>query len=440
MEDNQTIRICANCLHFGKDENNESQCEISREMYTCRCKVFAPKNAKIEKSYAKEIINNSISTPLIYIGLTMLVLAILVCFIAGFKTAEDHTLQAMIAAGILCLTIAAISRYIYRSRRKDMGNDVRQEVENKVRRELLPKLLTKEAINEYLTKHNYLPEPTPGNKGIIFTYNEVHFAIYFDEVNRVVIRYSNTVESKDIPTIKKILDSRDCANFATDMWLQEYTDDDGTSRYTLECTACFFVVHVDNFERVFPIYLSNLETAAGHFLYTLDQYKNSKDVQYGAEMPQRRDNIYNPEYRWFPHIMKEVCASKIAMEALTDEEWLRTAVQSMCNDDAIRNEWREFKIKRVDNYGDYKLIVYQFPKPKVAPEAKYGIIMLNKQALEASYYTLEMSLNDGWFYGGVAEDRHLNYGSAESADLDKFIEWIFSSNKQVVTSTNYKKE
>ena len=126
MEDNQTIRICANCLHCGADENNESQCGISHKMYTGRCKVFAPKNAKIEKSYAKEIINNSISTPLIYIGLTMLVLTILVCFIAGFKTAEDHALQAMIATGILCLTIAAISRYIYRSRRKNMENDVRQ--------------------------------------------------------------------------------------------------------------------------------------------------------------------------------------------------------------------------------------------------------------------------------------------------------------------------
>ena len=45
-----------------------------------------------------------------------------------------------------------------------------------------------------------------------------------------------------------------------------------------------------------------------------------------------------------------------------------------------------------------------------------------------------------WYYGGVADMRNLNYGLAESADLDKFMEWVFSSNKQVVTSTDYNKE
>jgi hypothetical protein len=105
-----------------------------------------------------------------------------------------------------------------------------------------------------------------------------------------------------------------------------------------------------------------------------------------------------------------------------------------------KEEWNSFKINRVDKFGDYKLIIYQFPEPKVAPEAKYGAVLLNTNTLDSNYYTLEMSVEDRWFYGGVSEDRHLNYGKAESADLDRFIEWIFSNDKQIEASTAYTKE
>ena len=85
------------------------------------------------------------------------------------------------------------------------------------------------------------------------------------------------------------------------------------------------------------------------------------------------------------------------------------------------------------------MVVYQFPEPKFAPEAKYGIVLLDKNTHKGNYYTLEMSHDNMWYYGGVAENRLLNYGEAGSADLDRFIEWVLSSAKKVATSTDYTK-
>ena len=143
MENNEAIRTCANCLHCGIGENNKPQCRISYEMYTGKCKAFASQNVEIVERYAKEIVRDSISTPLAYIGLAILVLAILVCFLAGYEILGDYALLALIATGIVCLTLAAVFRYIYRLNRKDMRRQVCNEVEQELRKELSPKYLRK---------------------------------------------------------------------------------------------------------------------------------------------------------------------------------------------------------------------------------------------------------------------------------------------------------
>ena len=436
MDTYQEIRSCANCLHCGADENGKTQCVINYEMHTIECKAFAPKNSEIEKKHAKEIVRDLISTPLTYVGLAILMLAVLVCFCMGFEVVDDYTLLALVATGIVCLTLAVVARCIYRSRRKDMEKRVRDDVEHKVRRELLPKPLTQEVIKEYLNKHNYLPEPISTGNGMVFTYRNNRYAIYYDSHGGMTIRFATTLDKEYISTMEFLLKCRDEKIFATDMWIQEHTNDNGESNYALECTAEFFVEYVDDFESAFPRYLSSVEFAVNNIFDALE--KGIKAKQKGQE--ERRDDIYNPEYRLIPYILQAVESDHLLPNALVDEEWIRKEIQTRCDNKECKEEWNSFKINRVENYGDYKMVVYQFPEPKIVPEAKYGVVLLNIGTKEGNYYTLEMSHDGMWYYGGVAENRHLNYGPAESADLDRFIEWIFSSNKQVVTSTDYTKE
>ena len=55
-----------------------------------------------------------------------------------------------------------------------------------------------------------------------------------------------------------------------------------------------------------------------------------------------------------------------------------------CSDEDVKSEWKQFKIVRVDKFGDYKLIIYQFPKPRIAYEAKYAALMINTRSFERS--------------------------------------------------------
>jgi hypothetical protein len=152
-----------------------------------------------------------------------------------------------------------------------------------------------------------------------------------------------------------------------------------------------------------------------------------------------RQDLYSIEYRWLPGLVNAVSTGQTPIEALTDETWIRDIVQSRCSNEEIRIEWGNFKIKRVDNYGGYKLIIYEFPEPKFVPEAKYAAVLINTDTLKADYYTLEKSTEDKWYYCAVTENGHLNYGEAHNSDLDHFIEWVFGQNKEIEASTDWSK-
>lgn len=169
------------------------------------------------------------------------------------------------------------------------------------------------------------------------------------------------------------------------------------------------------------------------------EYRTLADIH--EEDDARRDHIYQPEFRWLPDVVfKAVTDGQLAPEALTDEDWIRTKIQKGVSSEAATKEWESFKINRVDNYGEYKLIVYQFPEPKVVPEAKYGAVLLNTTTRDIDYYTLEKTFNDKWVYGSMSAERHSNYGEVDTDDLEKFIEWIFTRDKQLVSGVDYTKE
>ena len=209
------------------------------------------------------------------------------------------------------------------------------------------------------------------------------------------------------------------------------------SRDILEFAVDQIITSLNHFKEVFNLSLDLISEAEQIHQQEYNNRVGSEDTDESS----RRNDIYHPEFRWMPDVLfKAVSEGTLDPAALTDEDWIRKNIQKGVSSDVAVKEWDSFKINRVDNYGDYKLIVYQFPEPKVVPEAKYGAVLMNTQTLAIDYYTLEMTYNGKWVYGSMSTECHNNYGEVDTDDLDKFIEWIFTKDKTVVASRDYTKE
>ena len=434
MNENQRIDVCANCLHCVTDDNNEQVCAINYDMHARRCRAFAPKYDDIAERYAKSLVADSISSPVTYAGAALGAFALLCLFISGFENAGNYVPLSLVATGIVCLTITVVVYCIYRSRRNSISQELRKELEAEARQKALPKLLTRNAIKGFLTQRGLSPEPIDGNDGFNFTSHDSYYKLFYDGEYNLTIRYACELEEGDARIAAKILDSYDGKVLGCFRRVYEISKEDGGITYALICDAEFFVEYVDHFERAFPRYLHSVELAVNNLFVSLNRCNRKEQNEDNS-----RGDIYNPEYRLIPHMLQRVKSDHLLPDALVDEEWIRREIQTRCSSNKCKEKWNSFKINSVNKFGDYKLIIYQFPEPKIAPEAKYGAVLLNTSTLESNYYTLEMSVEDRWYYGGVSEDRHLNYGEAESADLDHFIEWIFSNDKQIEASTDYNK-
>lgn len=438
MSDNNRIDVCANCLHCGTGENNKQVCAINYDMHARACRAFAPKNEDVRGKYAKNIVTDSVSTPLTWLGLILVVLAIFCAVLASLRNMEENVWQdqfmwTMIIVGVLCLIVAAILRKALRLRRNSMREELRKELEAEVCQKALPKLLTRNAIKDFLTQRGLSPEPIDDNDGFKFISHDNYYKLFYDGDYSLTIRYGCELEENDAKIAQKIINTYDGEVFGAFRKVYEFRRDVEV-KYALMCEIDFFAEYVDYFERAFPRYLHSVELAVNNLFVSLNRC--NREVQ---NEDNSRGDIYNPEYRLIPYMLQGVKTGHLLPDALVDEEWIRSEIQTRCSSNECKEEWNLFKINRVNKFGDYKLIIYQFPEPKVAPEAKYGAVLLNTSTLDSNYYTLEMSVEDRWYYGGVSEDRHLNYGEADSTDLDHFIEWIFSNDKQIGASTDYNK-
>jgi hypothetical protein len=50
---------------------------------------------------------------------------------------------------------------------------------------------------------------------------------------------------------------------------------------------------------------------------------------------------------------------------------------------------------------------------------------------------MEMSFNGQWAYCSCTTERHNNYGSFDSGELDDFLKWVLEDKKQLVGSTDW---
>ena len=443
MSNNKRVDVCANCLHCGADENSNMVCTINYDMQARKCRAFAPKYEDIAEKHAKNIVTDLVSTPLTWVGVALIVIGVFCAILIGLEKAEGNLWEspfvwALIATGVLCTVVAIILDRSLRLRRNCLSQELRKGLEAEIKataqQNALPKLITRDAIKSFLTQRGFSPEPIDGNDGFNFTSHDDHYRLLYYGEHDLTIRYGCELEENDAKIAQKIINTYDGEVFGAFRKVCEFTKD-GEVKYALMCEIDFFVEYIDHFERAFPRYLHSVELAVNNTFVSLNRCKREEQNEDNS-----RGDIYVTEYRLIPYILQAVKSNNFAPEALVDEEWLRGTIQNQCGSNLRKEEWNSFKINRVDNFGNYKLIVYQFPEPKIAPEAKYGAVLLNTNTLDSNYYTLEMSVEDRWYYGGVSEDRHLNYGEAESADLDHFIEWIFSNDKQIEASTDYNKD
>ena len=212
--------------------------------------------------------------------------------------------------------------------------------------------------------------------------------------------------------------------------------DVGTSDGNQGVNVQFHIVALCHYEAEFreaiDIYIALFEKAMTMYSEEFSAMKSAARI--------KRPHIYYPVYYLLPDLFSYVSKGETPIEALMDEDWIRLTINSRLERAYSANrfsDWDSFKINRVDNFGGYKLIVYQFPEPKFVPEAKYGAVMLNTTTLAIDYYTMELSFDGQWAYCGCTTERHNNYGSFDSGELDDFIKWVLEDKKQLLGSADW---
>lgn len=264
------------------------------------------------------------------------------------------------------------------------------------------------------------------NGVIVFKRDDIDYISKYEDDFLVIS--AGFVCDNDIETLLDIAQQRMHRLMMLKIRVSPADEEQGEERCVVEFSVAALYRNMEELSQFLPSYIDFIGSQLCEFAKQINEIDTT---------PDRRKDIYTPVYRWLPnHLFKAITNGRMSPEALTDEEFLRTSIQHSLENDKSIDEWESFKINRVDNYGDLKLIVYQFPEPKMMAEAKYGAVMLDTRTLAIEYYTLEYSAENMWVYGSTNDKGHTNYGTVNSPDLERFIEWVISSEKRAVASSN----
>ena len=83
-----------------------------------------------------------------------------------------------------------------------------------------------------------------------------------------------------------------------------------------------------------------------------------------------------------------------------------------------------FGILRIDLDEGNMILLYTFPQPEDATEARYGAVLINQSTKDLNYFTLEASYGDIWAVCSRDTSMHSCLDFWDSADKDKFVEWV----------------
>ena len=415
----ERVKICETCKHCQKDIERGFLCGLTNEYadFDDKCHLYEPSEKQLEETRAKRVVARMkamtriglSSYPYAFgIGVYFFIVACL-----GFTISEDYgpiiTCLFLLSTGfVLAMVIGADYYFLrYKRKRKIFGE------------------LTSSAIEQIIKIEGFYPQKRDGI--IYFKSNGQIYEIYHDAPKLSLVYrfiYDGTYNVACGIAIE-IQDTIICGKIS----LTRLPDEPQKVGVTLSIeTLTHFT---DELELNFARYLQILNDMAVLFN---DKYRERTSKRDCEDVSCRRNGIYCPEYYFIPQMIDNIYNGRLAMEALTDEEWLRQNIRIYCMEHDGKEfikEWDDFKIQSVNTYGDYKLIIYAFPQPKEISEALYGAVLLNMETHQAHYYTLEYSYNNKWVLGSMdANGEHNNYGTVDSPDLDKFIAWIFEFNTQ----------
>ena len=411
-----TLDYCKNCNHCKFEPARGLICGLTNDYgnFQHECEQFEPSEAyfaqkRAEKWRQEEEKERTKKYNSEILG--AIVLTYLWCLVSTLWGEKNFstTLWTLLAAGAV-LAGGSTAYHLYR----------RSQL-----KEITFGLLTKKKIMELLRIEGYQPcQDADGD--IEFKANGDKYLIRYDNP-RFWLRSIWTCQKEHIDLTRAIAEQVMRETLVVKVDVSDYVEERQFAFVVIAVEA--LISYEVELKEQLASFIQIVEVAQRRMAEMRQQYE-ARQAALQEESALRRRDIYNQEYGWFAGAVDAVNDGDLNPAALTDEAWLRAKFQQDCAP-SMQAEWDAFKIVRVDNYGNYKLILYQFPEPKEVPEALYGAVLLDTTTNHADYYTLEYSFNGKWVLGATSRGKHLNYGEVDTPDLEAFVAWIFSSDKQL---------
>ena len=287
-------------------------------------------------------------------------------------------------------------------------------------------------IEQILRSQGLCPQRTDDDAVIKIVHNDLMYTVAYEN-DIFILSMAYLAASDDLDTYQNVAYHTMAQNAFVKIDVNPNTDahKNGAKALGVVVRVKVLCYNIKEMAKAFPIYWCNLNEALRMFCETIKQQNEQNN-----EVVARRQYVYNIEYHFLVGMVDAVTDGKLPVAALADEMWLRQNIQKECPPEYVLLWEENFRIERIDNLGDYRLIVYSFPEPVFVPEAVYGAVLVNVKTNHTDYYTLELSYNNRWVLGSMSNSKHANYGNIDSPDLAKFLEWVFSANKHLCAYTD----
>lgn len=426
MTREERVKICETCKHCQKDIERGILCGLTNEYadFDDKCHLYEPSEKQQAKTRIRRIIarmresSKSSDKGLSIDGYIAIIGTYLFCLISmliGDDAKSSIIIPLYLAIGFALVALICLDYYYlkYKRKKKVFGE------------------LTSSAIKQIIRIEGFYPQEKDGL--IYFKSNGLTYQISHD-APKLTLCYKFIYDGTYNLACGVALEVQDtimCGKIS----LTRLTDE--PKKVGVIISVEMLTYFTDELKLNFAHYFQILNDMAALFNDRYIQLTSKKGCA-----NYRRNEIYCPEYYLIPQLLDDVYNGRLTMESLTNEEWLRQNIRQYCIEHfgkEVTGEWDDFKIQSVNIYGDYKLIIYAYPQPKMNPEALYGGILLNMATRQAYYYTLEYSYANKWVLGSMnVNEEHNNYGTVDSPDLDKFIAWILGNNKSLKLMEKYK--
>lgn len=424
----ERVNQCENCGHSKRNKRHGMVCGLTNDdanfegvcpQFVARRSNLAPQRAETTTSY--DDTDDRISLQWFLVGIAILFVGLVYLF-----DVTKQTVFFVLSIGTIVLA-ATILLYAY-------GYLRHQNIQQPTRKEL-----NCEEIVQFLRMQGYSSHLIDGDNWLSFRRNDDVYLIYYNHPY-YALSYCLSAEI-DLPTANVAAIWVMRKSFNVKVYVEQKSQSESPNKQLFRFSVEDIMTTTDNLQQSFETHIQMIEDAVQYFGYCNSEIRQCQDEQQQADDESPRQDIYLPEVRWMPEVLfKAVSEGSLTPTALTDENRIRAYIQRGVSSEEDIKEWDSFKINSVYNYGDYKLIIYQFPEPKFAQEAKYGAALMHIKTLKIAYYTLAMTHNGKWAYGSLSTECHNKYEEIETDDLDKFIEWILTHDKQVVVNRAPAKE